>query len=258
MSASVCFIALSPDAQVTPNKIFDTYRKLWHGYPPLTDLDRGNGAATFKIGTANGFIVRMNMPIPYGDLEEPCKASFIWPTASQDLLSHTSHYVVSVTECGGPLETAAAITRLVAAILTACDGAIGVYNGNAGLVASSKFYQEQAIQLLTNDHPLLIWMGVRLAKMTYGGTCGHTVGLSSLGNCEIEVPSSKLSANELAPKLYDMALYMLTNGATVKEGDTVGYSMNEKIRVTYGRSEFGLEGRVMRLQFEAKGPFGNR
>ncbi len=127
MAATVCFIALAPGAHVTPAEIFERHAMMWPGAPPLTDLETGDNVAKFKIGTAIGFIVKMNMRIPPGDLEEPCKASFIWPTASQDLLAHDSHFVASVTECGARLAAATALTRLVAAILAACPGAIGVY-----------------------------------------------------------------------------------------------------------------------------------
>ena len=257
MAATVCFIALAPGAYVTPAEIFDRHSMMWPAAPPLSDLETGAGVAKFKIGTANGFIAKANIPIPQGDLEGPCKASFIWPTAAQDLQAHDSHFVVSVTECGAPLAAASALTRLTAAILAACPGAIGVYDGDAGLVAPSKLYIETAAQLKANGYPLLIWMSVRLARSA-SGACGHTVGLAALGLPEIEVPESKLGANELAPKLYDLALDILKTGARIKDGDTVGQGSTERIKVSYGRSSFGLSGRVMRLQFEKKGLFGYR
>jgi len=258
VSVSICFIPLAPGAQVTPNGIFALHRSMWPSSPPITDLDYGEGVAKFRIGSANGFIVRMSIPIPFGNLDEPCKTSFIWPTASHDLLGHDSHYVVSVTEGGTPLETAMTLTRLTSALLAACQGAIGVYYGDAGLVVSSKLYREVATELLMNSYPILIWMSVRLGPDGSGGTGGYTVGLSSLGLCEIEVASSKLRPNELAPKLYDLALYLLNSSAVVNDGDTVGQSAKERIRVSYGPSGFGLEGKVMQLRFETKGMFGFR
>jgi hypothetical protein len=224
VSVSICFIALAPGAQVTPNEVFAMHQSMWPGSPPITDLDCGESIAKFRIGSANGFIVIMRMPIPFGHLDEPCKASFIWPTASQELLVHDSHFVVTVTEGGTPLETLVTLTRLTASILASCKGAIGVYSGDAGLVVSAKLYREAATALLQSSYPIIIWMSVRLGRTGSGGTCGYTIGLSSLGLCEIEVASSNLRPSDLAPKLYDLALYLLKSGAVVKEGDTVGQS----------------------------------
>lgn len=48
-----------------------------------------------------------------------------------------------------------------------------------------------------------------------------------------------------------IAAYLAENGLVIKDGDTVGESPTEKIRASYGKSSFGHEEAVIRLQFEA-------
>ena len=48
--------------------------------------------------------------------------------------------------------------------------------------------------------------------------------------------------------------YVLTNGPVIQDGDTIGEDANEKIRVVYGKSEYGHEQEVMQLVYETASP----
>ncbi|MGH7140661.1 MAG: DUF4261 domain-containing protein, partial [Pirellulales bacterium] len=76
-------------------------------------------------------------------------------------------------------------------------------------------------------------------------------GLAALGHKEFETAKSPESAKELRDRLLGLVGYVLEHGQVVKDGDTIGEDANERIKVTYGPSSFGVPREVMRLDYSS-------
>jgi hypothetical protein len=66
---------------------------------------------------------------------------------------------------------------------------------------------------------------------------------------EFETDDSPEPPGELRERFFGLANYLLDNGLVIKNGDTIGEDANERIRVVYDDSDFGLKGKVMRLEY---------
>jgi hypothetical protein len=78
--------------------------------------------------------------------------------------------------------------------------------------------------------------------------------MKALGLMEFESKNAGESPGELRERFLGLAGYLVENGPVINDGDTVGQDANERIRVVYSDSEFGHEGQVMRLVYEAAPP----
>jgi hypothetical protein len=99
---------------------------------------------------------------------------------------------------------------------------------------------------------LPIWINFRVTKTQDGASAGFTRGLSALGHKEFETAESPESPEDLRERLLGLVGYVLDNGPVIKDGNTIGEDANERIKVTYGPSSFGLPGEVMRLDYSTR------
>jgi hypothetical protein len=68
---------------------------------------------------------------------------------------------------------------------------------------------------------------------------------------EIEIPRIDMEAGDLREWLLNVMYYVLENGAVLKDGETIGMSAEQQIRIRHGPSSFGHPGKVIRLEPQA-------
>ena len=192
----------------------------------------------------------MPAPIPWSSLEESCKASWLWKTATEDLRDHLSHLIVVASGDKPKLELAKSLTQAVAAILLACPAAIGVSWGKHGLLVPQKVFIRFATEILPHDFPIQVWIDFRVGRTEDGASFGFTCGMDGFDLMEFEALNAKEPPVELRNRLWSLASYLLENGPVIMDGNTVGRDAREKIRVRYSPSSFGNEQQVMRLVWE--------
>ena len=69
---------------------------------------------------------------------------------------------------------------------------------------------------------------------------------------ELEAQNSPEPPGKLRERFFNTACYLLENGPVIRDGDTVGDSAEDKIKVVYADSAFGNPKKVMRLEYRAK------
>jgi hypothetical protein len=205
----------------------------------------------FRVGEADVIMGLMPAPIPWSDLEGPCQTSWIWPDAAQAMKSHTQHLIVTVNSETSPIDRARLLTQVIAAIIGAGQGVVGVYWGDATLVISPPVFREFAVKVLPHGPPLHVWIDFRVGRGENGKSAGFTSGMKALGHMELETVNSPEPPGELRERLIGLAGYLLENGPVINDGDTVGEDANERIRVVYSNSNFGHPDRVMRLDYSS-------
>ena len=194
-------------------------------------------------------------PVPWDSLAGPASVSLLWPESEQPLNAHKSHMIVTIAGEMEPVPQAILLTQATTAVLSATESALGVLWCNAQMLVRKDLFCEFAEKIMPQGPPLHIWLNMRAGDAPDGSglTAGFTEGMTALGHMEFETLNSTDDVGELRDRLYSLAEYVLENGPVIRDGDTIGESANERIRVIYADSAFEQEGQVMRLDYSSLG-----
>jgi hypothetical protein len=250
----MAMIALGPNARLSSGAIQAELGRRWPDLPRAKAAKKDDTTFSFRIGALDVIAGLIPAPIPWSDLEGPCATSILWKEAADVLRNHKTHLILTVSGTDDPLERIRLLTQVTAALLTACAEAVGVFWTEATLVIPPRLFVEFATTVLPDGPPLDIWVDFRIGKSKSGKSAGFTKGMESLGHMEFETRDSPEPPGELRKRLHGLAHYVLENGPVIRDGDTVGEDAHERIRVIYGDSSFGLEKKVMRLEYAPAGP----
>ena len=251
MAVFIAMIALGPDPIISAADIQRDLATNWTDLPISEGTKEHNRVYSFRIANSDVHIGHMPAPIPWSDLEGPCKTSFLWRNAETELRPHTSHLIVSASGESSKVELATLVTKVTASALGTCTAAIGVYWGSGPLVIPSKLFREFAIKMLPFGPPIQIWIDFRVGQDALGKSFGFTDGLADLGLMDFETTNASEPPLALRDRLWSLATYLIENGAVIRDGDTIGQDAKERIRVVYSQSTFGHRDEVMRLDYES-------
>lgn len=255
MDVALSMVLLRETADLPVPRIVEELRAR---YPELNasvegteDGERETSVATLQLQDAYLALACMPSPLPWSDLEGPCATSLLWKNASDEVKTHAAHVVVSIMSELDEIKRSILLTQVTTAILAACEGAMGVYWGNASLLIPKPIFVEFAEQILPQGPPLDIWIDFRVGWQAEKRSAGFTQGMTALGHMELEAQDWPEKPSDLRERLQGLVLYLLNNGRVIKDGDTVGQSASEKIRVVYAGSNVGHKGLVMQLRYES-------
>jgi Domain of unknown function (DUF4261) len=187
-----------------------------------------------SIDTRHGslLVVQMPAPIPNGEADAAAKYSLSRFSSEAKWRPHTQHLLVTLRTKDKTVETVRAFTRAIAGIVQLVN-AVGVYWGNGHVAHDADFFVSAADE----DVPLMAWSGVSMARE------GKDVSLVTTGLRQFELPELMVRAggtqgNEALAYLFDLASYIVQRGEALPDGDTVGRTASEKMRVKYETSPF--------------------
>ncbi len=222
---------------IVPNESFDELMN--------EDDEKGRDNLIFTYNGMTAVIGLMPAPIPGGEAEENAKNNFLWSGAVKAAKEHKAHLLVAVLgKDVHILERAKLYVKLVS---VCCDQkrATGVYA--SGVVYEPEHYRTAAEVMKKGSLPMLnlVWVGM------YKGTNGfsaYTYGLNTFGKDEMEVFDADVKPSDLAGFVYSIAEYVLISDAELKDGETIGFSADDKHSIT--RSEgVALPGMTLKISF---------
>jgi hypothetical protein len=216
---------------------YDTLKKEIQKSYLMYDDDGNDIAAAFCIDDKQVQLAVMNFPVPYGDIEGTAQYAYNWEEALTDLKNHGAHIIIAISsKLKTTIDTFKLQTRLVSAILNVTD-AIGVYIGEQSLLIRKIDYLSEATSIDDEDLPLNLWIyfGVRINKDT---NSGYTYGLKAFDKVELEVLNSNKSVWEIRQFLYDIAHYVLLGDIKFQDGQTIGHSADQKIKISYSKGKY--------------------
>ena len=144
----------------------------------------------------------------------------------------------------GLLERGKLYTKLVAACCRQ-KNATGVYT--SGVVFEPRFYEDFADMMNDGELPIFnwIWFGLYRSK---NGVCCYTYGMEVFGKDEMEVLDADAEPAELRDFLSSLVAYVLEYDVTLKDGETIGFSEDDKHAITRGEG-VSLPGITLKIAF---------
>jgi len=219
--------------------------------PPPDEEDSSSAAE--RDGTlvfeADGFTLALSFvdaPVPDGEAEHNAETNYLWKEAVQVTRTHVAQIILAVfTRSGSSLDSGKLYSKLAASCLK-LPNAIGIYT--AGTVFQPEPYIEMA-ELMKHDDILpllnLVYFGL---VGTETGMGAYTYGLRAFGKSEIEIIDSQATPGELRDFLIDIADYVVTNNVTLRDGETIGFSEEQKLAITRSEGVY-VDGDSLKINF---------
>ncbi len=171
-------------------------------------------------------------PIPADEVEAAAASNYMWQDGVEQVKKQQAHLLVAVL--GRKLPPVEGGELLVKLTACACQqaGAIGVYANDT--VYPADYYLHFAGMLKEDLFPIfnLVWIGLYNDK---NGLCAYTNGLNDFGYDEIEVLNSSASPSDLHDFLSDIANYVITENVLLLDGETIGFTVEQKLPITKSR-----------------------
>lgn len=230
----------------------------WRGQAP-TGIEIGtpttDGTESFSSAGRDVLWTAIDAPVP-DDMDQMARHSRLWPTDAPGPTQHTRHTIV-VARSDDPDSTdlrglATLLTQVVTS-LVALDGSVVavLWTPAEHLVLPAAF--REVAQAMLPAPVLHAWVAFNVGNHPDGHLTGHTRGLRALGLMDIEVPSTRDSPEAVLERLRGLAQYLLDNGMTINDGDTVGSSDRERIVARHLPSAIDPSITVLTLAADADG-----
>lgn len=191
--------------------------------------EKDDDALVFEVGDMLAAVSLAAYPIPNGEAELNAENNYMWPDAVQVAKEHRAHIMVAILGKEEKiLEKGKLFTKLVA---TCCRQkyATGIYT--SGVVFEPRFYEGFADMLKEDELPIFNWIWFGLYR-SEGGLNGYTYGMEVFGKEEMEVLNTDAEPEDLRDFLASLASYVLACDVMLKDGETIGFSADDKHTIT--------------------------
>lgn len=192
-----------------------------------TDVD----PLVFPVDDMTAAVSLMPAPVPGDEAELNAANNYMWPEAVETAKAHKAHIMVAVLGEASLLEKGKLFVKLMACCCRQ-KNATGVYT--SGTVFEPQFYADFAGMMKEDQLPVFNWIWFGLYRRE-GGVCCYTYGMRTFGKDEMEVLDADAKPSDVREFLYDMAAYVLEYDVTLNDGETIGFSKDDKHLIT--RSE---------------------
>lgn len=184
-------------------------------------------------------------PIPDGEAEANAANNYTWPGAVDAARSHRAHMLVAVVNHGlTPVDAGLLFTKVVCSCLKTTDP-VGVYV--TGTVLQPQTYIAVAESMREGELPILdmVWIGM---YRTDAGINAYTNGMDAYAKDEVEVIGVDDDPGRVRAFVYDIVSYVLNNDAELRDGDTIGFSADQKLRIERSRG-VSVEGMSLKVEY---------
>ncbi len=199
--------------------------------PDESDEDEENSgdAVVMRVGGMMLIVTLFHGHIPDNEAEINAENNYMWPEAVEAAKAHKAHIMVAVLgEEEKLLERGKLFTKAMA-VCCKQKYATGVYT--SGVVFEPRFYEGFADMMKEDELPIFNWIWFGLYR-SEGGLNGYTYGMDVFGKEEMEVLNANAEPGELRDFLASLASYVLACDVTLKDGETIGFSADDKHTIT--------------------------
>ena len=193
------------------------------------DVENSDDAVVMRVGNMMLIVTLFHGHIPDNEAEINAENNYMWPEAVEVAKTHKAHIMVAVLgEEEKLLERGKLFTKAMA-VCCKQKYATGVYT--SGVVFEPRFYEGLADMLKKDELPIFNWVWFGLYR-SEGGLNGYTYGMDVFGKEEMEVLNTDAEPEELRDFLASLASYVLACDVTLQDGETIGFSADDKHTIT--------------------------
>ena len=193
------------------------------------DVENSDDAVVMRVGGMMLIVTLFHGHIPDNEAEINAENNYMWPEAVEVAKAHKAHIMVAVL---GEEEKLLERGKLFIKAMAVCckqKYATGVYT--SGVVFEPRFYEGLADMLKKDELPIFNWVWFGLYR-SEGGLNGYTYGMDVFGKEEMEVLNTDAEPEELRDFLASLASYVLACDVTLQDGETIGFSADDKHTIT--------------------------
>ncbi len=234
----VCFVLLRETPEFDSERFRKSFTDRWPGNP-IIDIEASESVTTTIEFADDECVIVGAMPAK-AITENSDTWTPLWVDANSEIPLHQSHLVVTaVAKNRNDVDKAMMVTRVVDAILRSNPSSMGVLWGRHAHPVSKKSFNEICETLEEGAVPHTLWIsyrvtpGVNSTSDNLVDSSGMTRGMDAFGLREIVCMLSPETPDEMFLRISSLAEYLLENGPVINDGDTVGETASEKIRVRY-------------------------
>lgn len=209
------------------------------------DRDDNGSILIFPVGNMRVVVALMEAPVPGGEAETNAANNYMWPEAVETVKAHQAQLIVAVLGQEAPIRERG---LLFVKVMSACcrqDTVLGIYT--SGTVFQPEFYLEASEMMKEGGLPVLNWIYFGLYR-TQGGWNTYTYGMKAFGKDEMEVLDVKADPQDARGFLLDMVYYVLDADVTLKDGETIGFTEEQKLPITRSKG-VGLDGYSLKIGY---------
>lgn len=226
------------------NAVIENLKTFWE--LTISDFTGDDDSAVLKIEGEMVALAYMPAPIPQEDIQGTAQYAYNWQTATEDLENHNGHAIVSIMSSQkSPKERFTILSKLLCSILSTSN-AIGVYQGSQTLLISKSEYLDSIEKIKQQGAPVTLWFYIGIRPSEKGNSI-YTYGLTEFGKQEMEIINSQLHIEELYDFICNISAYLINSNVTFKNGETLGYTQEQKINITSSKGQF-VEGQTLKLE----------
>ena len=206
----------------------------------------GKDNLVLSVGAAMAAVSLMPAPVPDREAEENAENNYMWPEAVETAKAHKAHLRVAVLGKDIDLVERGKLFVKVTACCCKQKNATGVYA--SGTVFEPRFYEGLANMMKDDELPIFNWIWFGLYRGE-AGVCCYTYGMDAFGKEEMEVLDADAQPSEVRDFLAGLASYVLECGVTLNDGETIGFSENDRHAII--RSEgVSLPGMTLKIGYD--------
>jgi Domain of unknown function (DUF4261) len=211
-------------------------------FPAYADQVQTPGGASendnlLRIGDVIIAILDFDVPQPADVLEDAYRINFAWPEAKNLIGKHRAHVMLAVIGEQDGFENVMAASKalaMAALALAVIRDAIAIHWSSSMALLRGASVEGTAQTMRETGLALDLWLAFKPWVEREQGKVGlFTSGLRGFIGRDIEMVARKESLIAVVERALALAGYILTSGAVIKDGDTVGYSATEQLRIKF-------------------------
>ncbi|MDE6729074.1 MAG: DUF4261 domain-containing protein [Oscillospiraceae bacterium] len=186
-------------------------------------------------------------PVPNGEAEYWTQGNYMWRDGVEIVKMHKAQLIVSILSDTEDIIAKAKLYVKLAAAALKQENALAFYN--EGAVFPPYMYIDFCQPMKNGAIPILnlVWFGIFGNEKEIGV---YTYGMRRFGKQEMEVyvPRENADLNKIRGFLLDIADYVLSGNVTLKDGETIGFTAEQKLPIKLSKG-IAVDGNTLKITY---------
>jgi hypothetical protein len=208
-------------------------------YPVRISPGENETSIVAMIDDAMVGVMMMDLPMPPGSLDKALTGNMLWPDAAATVSRQRAHVIVTAmrnsANHAGAMSNAMAVT-LIASALAHLLPCLGLYWGAAETLVPPERARAAGLEVARGEVPFDLWVRFYFKREDAAGTPRLGTlsrGLLNFVDRELEISPVAMSMVEVGQRAIGMAGQLIQHGPIYLEGQTAGFTEQERFRIRH-------------------------